>query len=518
MAEIAVMERTEKAGNKAAGAVRPARAAEPMTAANAVDGTSALKVDCVPSNSPAKERVAAYCRVSTEQEQQQDSFENQVATYKERITSNPEWEFAGIYADEGISGTRAEKRMGFLKMIEDAHAGKFDRLLTKSISRFARNVVDSLKYTRELKALGISIEFEEEHLNSMDPGAEMIFTILSAVAEQESRNISEHTKWGIRNGYRRGEYRQTIFGLYGYRKGEDGKPVIVGNEAEVVRMIYKNYLDGMNSNEIAMNLNEMGILGKRGCEWQNGTVQSILENEKYKGDVYLQKGFVPNFMDHKTIKNEGQLEKYTLKDNHPAIVDRETWDAVQEEMERRSKVVDHNGLRSYAKKCNPYSGRIFMKYGCKALLHRHSYGRGATWKCKFYKKSYRTVCHNPLVIEGMAPKDYPDCEAMLINDKYIKKFFITAWNGMIDDDLKKRRAAWTEIRDSNTTTALQKVRAKQMLELTAGGAAAKMEEDVPEIVKMVLDRIEVVDQRYADVYFLDGTGIEVELEPEHAWE
>lgn len=482
--------------------------------APAVEGTAALKA------APAKIRVAAYCRVSTEQEEQQGSFANQVRTYRDKISSNPEWEFAGIYADDGISGTDASRRAGFQQMLQDAHDGKFDRLITKSISRFARNVIDSLKYTRELKNLGISVDFEEEHINSMDPGAEMIFTILSAVAEQESRNISEHTKWGIRNGYQRGEYKQTVFKLYGYTRGEDGKAAIVENEAQIVRMMYRNFLDGMNCNEIAKTLNEMGVVGKRGCEWQSGTVEAILENEKYKGSVYLQKSYVKDFMSHKTVKNNGELEQVRIEDSHPAIVDAEIWDAVQEEMERRKSLVDGSGSRVYAKKQNPYSGKVFMKNGCKVLLTRHSYGNGAsgTWKCKYYKKSYRTACHNPKIVEGMEPKEYPDCHGLIINDRYIRKFFLTAWNGMIDDNLQKRRSTWMTVRDSDKTTSLQKVRAKQMLELTASGAAAKMDEDVPEIVRMVLDRIEVTDQRYADVYFLDGTAMHVELESEHEWE
>lgn len=256
---------------------------------------------------PALLKVAAYCRVSTDIEEQLGSFQNQVKTYKEMIQANPEWEFSGIYADEGISGTRADKRPGFQKMMNDCKAGKIDKIITKSISRFARNVVDSLGYARELKALGISIYFEEEHLNSTDSGADMLFTILSAVAEQESRNISEHTKWGIRSGFKRGIYHNPAdLHLYGYTYDSDNNVMIVEEEADTVRLMYEKYLEGMSANEIASLLNKRNIPTKKGVSWRSSTVLSILTNEKYKGDVLMQKTFVQDFITHKSVKNEGQ--------------------------------------------------------------------------------------------------------------------------------------------------------------------------------------------------------------------
>lgn len=499
-------------------------------------------------------RVAAYCRVSTDQEEQQGSFENQVRTYRQRIAANPDWEFAGIYADEGTSGTRADRRAGFQQMMQDCQAHKIDLILTKSISRFARNVIDSLKYTRELKALGIPVVFEEEHLQSTDPGAEMIFTILSAVAEQESRNISEHTKWSIRNGYQQGRYKKTVTALYGYTKGPDGQAVIVESQADIVRMMFTNYLDGMNPNEIAHNLNEMGILGRRGCPWQNGTVLSILTNEKYKGDVYLQKNYVRDFMEHRLVKNTGELEQFTIHDAHPAIVDAQNWDAVQEEMERRRRMADQSGVLVYAKKNNPYSGKVFMQNVCHAPLVKHSYGNAeGTWKCRWYSGRLHPVCSKPAtedeaaqdtndaILSGTAAAtSLPDsdvasargtedsvmtrdaensvppatpalarhplpCRDTVINHRFIRLFFLTAWNDMIEDDLLNRRVSWESTRVSDLSTPLQKVRASQMLQLTAGGAAAKLEEDIPEIVRMVLGRMDILDHEHATVAFLDGT-------------
>lgn len=478
------------------------------------------------SNVTKKLRVAAYCRVSTEMEEQLGSFKNQVKTYKDMIAANPEWQLAGIYADEGISGTRADKRPGFQQMMEDCKAGKIDMVITKSISRFARNVVDSLSYTRELKSLGVSIYFEEEHMNSMDSNAEMLFTILSAVAEQESRNISEHTKWGIRHNFKRGIYQNPAkLRMYGFAEDKDGKVILVEDEADVVRAIYKSFLEGMGVSEITEMLNGMGLTTKFGHKWRTESIRSILINEKYKGDVLLQKNCVQDFITHKAVKNEGQEPQYYIKDAHPAIVDRDTWEAVQEELQRRRNIKDPNGKPATRNRFNSYTSKVYFKNGCQMLLTKSLYGhhKNGTWGCRYCKK-HCSVCLNPYRIARMDGvigvkveavdenrKDLPKCDGFSINDQLVKKFFQVAWNSVIDDNLQASRIKWTQITKDEKKTALQRVRAKQMLELTAAGDDAKLEEDVPEIVRMVLDRIEVIDQRNAEVYFLDGTMQKVQL-------
>lgn len=475
------------------------------------------------SIAPGQSRVAAYCRVSTDQEEQASSFENQVAYYKEKINANPEWIFAGIYADEGISGTNISKRAGFQRMLADCREGRVDRIITKSISRFARNVIDSLKYTRELKAMGISIDFEEEHINSMDAGAEMIFTILSAVAEQESRNISEHTKWGIRAKYKQGVFRNTTVNLLGYKAGEDGKAVIDEDNAGTIRMIYQNFLEGMTPGEIAKTFNDMGIPGKNGEKvWNASGVMAFLQNEKFKGDVMLQKTYVKDFMAHRSTKNNGEVEQYYLKDEHPAIIDRETWDAVQQEIERRRNLKETSGRQITYDARNPYSGKVMLKGGCRAILQRRTYakkdGTGASWKCKWAKKTYHPVCHNPLLTGDAEKGSYPPCPGFSLNHRIVQEFFKIAWNSILDDELMKTRLQWTAISTDEYASALQKIRAKQMLELTSRGADAKIDADIPELVKMTLDRIEIADPRNADVHFLDGTVKKVTLKSEYDWE
>lgn len=468
----------------------------------------------IPSrDKPALLKVAAYCRVSTDIEEQLGSFQNQVKTYKEMILSNPEWEFSGIYADEGLSGTRADKRPGFQKMMNDCKEGKIDKIITKSISRFARNVVDSLGYARELKALGISIYFEEEHLNSTDSGADMLFTILSAVAEQESRNISEHTKWDIRSGFRRGIYRNPAdLHLYGYTYDSNNNVMIVEEEADAVRMMYEKYQEGMSANEIASLLNKRNITTKKGVSWRSSTILSILTNEKYKGDVLMQKTFVQDFITHKSVKNEGQELQYYIKDAHPAIIDRMIWDAAQEEMTRRSSIHDPNGRTAIRNRFNSFTSKVYLKHNCHVLLTKRTYGnkKNGTWRCRYCRKDV-PFCKNPFFITGYK-NIYPDeseplYKGISLNDNIIRQFFILAWNHIIDH-LTVYTDIWNHTLQDEHTTSLQKIRAKQMLSLSASGSIS-MHSDYTDIVRTTLDRIEVIDTHHADVYFLDGTMITV---------
>lgn len=245
------------------------------------------------NNTMRKMRVAAYWRVSTEEEEQQGSFETQKLYYTEKINSTSEWELAGIYADDGISGIHTKKRDGFNQMIQDCKKKKIDLILTKSISRFARNTLDSIQYVRMLKAIGIAVIFEKENINTSTMNSEMILTVLSAFAQAESESISQNVARGKRMGFRQGKFPFPYGQILGYRKGLDGKPEVIPEEAEVIRMIFNSYLQGASLLTIKKKLEAGGVLTARGNKkWSSESVQRILQNEKYCGDVLLQKTFI----------------------------------------------------------------------------------------------------------------------------------------------------------------------------------------------------------------------------------
>ena len=281
-------------------------------------------------------RVAAYCRVSTEEEEQQSSYEAQCSYYTDKIMTNPEWTMAGIFADEGITGTSTKRRDEFNRMIRKCRQKKIDLILTKSISRFARNTVDCLKYVRALRELGIGIYFEKENINTLDMDTELILTFMGAFAQSESESISANVKWGKKQAMKEGKVNYPISRLYGYTTDENGSLVIHEDQAEVVRRIYTRYLRGHSIRMIMDGLNAECIPAKGGKEWCIGAVHGILTNEKYCGDVLMQKTFKTDVMTGKVVKNTGQLPMYLIQNNHPAIINRETYQAVQIEMARRS--------------------------------------------------------------------------------------------------------------------------------------------------------------------------------------
>ncbi len=281
-------------------------------------------------------RVAAYCRVSTDDDDQINSYKAQVDFYTEHICSNPKWRFAGIYADEGISGTLVSKRERFKDMIRDCEKGKIDLILTKSVSRFARNTVDSLNYVRKLKAMNIGVFFEEQNLNTLTVDSEMFVGLYSVIAQSESENISANVRWGIQQRMKKGTYAFR-YNILGYRKGDDGQPEIVPEEAEVIKKVFSLYLDGYSVNQIVEYLEGKGIENKSGkTKWSKATIQNMLSNEKYVGDMLMQKTFRTDCISKKTKKNNGEMPKYLVSNNHPAIIDRDTFKLVQLERSRRS--------------------------------------------------------------------------------------------------------------------------------------------------------------------------------------
>lgn len=330
-------------------------------------------------------RVAAYCRVSTDREEQEHSFETQKAMYTEMIMMKPTWQMAGIYADEGITGTVAKKRPGFMKMIEDCRKGKIDMIVTKSVSRFSRNNLDCLMYVRELKQLGIPIIFEKEGINTIQVSSELLLTLFGALSQAESESISMNVKLGIRQSLKNGNVRFSYKTFLGYRKGADGQPEIVPEQADIVRRIYNDFLAGATYLEIAKRLTEEKVptMGG-GSRWFSERIKSILKNEKYKGDALLQKTYITDPISKRVKKNNGELPMYYVENSHPAIIERRIFDRVQEEIARRAgkKKVKQTGTKTEL-------GRYSGKYALTELLYCGECGtpyRRCTWSRDGKKK------------------------------------------------------------------------------------------------------------------------------------
>ena len=282
-------------------------------------------------------RVAAYCRVSTKEEEQASSYEAQCEYYTDKIMSNKEWTMAGIFADEGITGTSTKKRTEFLRMIRQCKQKKIDLILTKSIQRFARNTLDCINYTRILRQLGIGVLFEKENINSLPPDSEFMITMYGAMAQSESESISGNVKWGKKRAMEAGKVSIVYKNLYAYEKGADGKPIPIPAQAEIVQELYTRYLTGASLRELKdwlENGNHPTVAGS--TTWSISTVKGILTNEKYCGDVLLQKTFSTDVISKKVVKNTGQLPKYLIQNHHEGIVTREQFQAVQAELARRS--------------------------------------------------------------------------------------------------------------------------------------------------------------------------------------
>ena len=342
-------------------------------------------VICIPAKpevvlaSKRQLRVAAYCRVSTDDEEQLTSYEAQKNYYTDKIMTNKEWTMAGIFADEGITGTSARKRPEFLRMIRQCKQGKIDIVLTKSISRFARNTVDCLNYVRALKELGIAVIFEKENMNTLEIDSEILITMLGAFAQSESESISANVRWGIRQAMKEGKATIQYKYLYGYRKGDDGKPEIIPDQAEVVRKIYDLFLSGTPIRGIQEYLNASAVPNINGeSKWARSAIDSILTNEKYCGDVLLQKTYIDDCINKKVKKNTGQLPMYLVQNHHEGIISRETFDAAQAELSRR------NAGRSPSKKNAPTGrSRYSSKYALSDRLYCGECGtryQRCTWR------------------------------------------------------------------------------------------------------------------------------------------
>ncbi len=340
--------------------------------------------------SNGKLRVAAYCRVSTDEEEQLNSYESQIAYYTEAISKNPSWTFAGVYADEGITGTVTSKRKDFLRLMRDCEKGKIDMVLTKSISRFARNTVDSLSWVRKLRAMNIGVYFEEQAIDSLKAENEMLIGLFSVIAQAESENISANVKWGIHQSMKTGKYCSN-FSCFGYKRGNDGIPEIVPEQAEIVKVIFDRYLDGDSVDQIKTYLeinNYKTLTGK--CVWDKKIIRNMLQNEKYVGDLLLQKTYRPDCLSKKTKINKGELPKYLISNNHPAIIERSKFNRVQLEFTRRSS---KNKRSSVGK---TVQGKYSGKYALSELLVCGECGSAyrRTGKTKNGKRQYVWRCIN----------------------------------------------------------------------------------------------------------------------------
>ena len=459
-----------------------------------------------------KTSVAAYARVSTEREEQEDSFERQVAHYTALIQSKSEWNFVGIYADPGITGTRAEKRPDFMRMISDCRAGKIKKILVKSISRFARNTVDALTYIRELKEIGVGIYFESENIDTLTPGGEVLITILAAMAEQESRTMSSNIKWAYAKKFKNGEVILNTGLMLGYTKvgkDEEGRAVYEINEAEakIVRRIYREFVSGLSVTRICRGLEADGIPTKLGRKkWQHSVIESILTNEKYTGDAILGKTFKPDVLSKHRIKNEGQVPMYYAEGTHPAIIDKELFELAKAEMARRKGAkTEAVGSSKFTSKYT-FSG-ILICGKCGSKLRRHTRRVGSGKVVPAFGCSNR-------IVNGRS-----ECDSHHINEDVIARTYLAAIRTMAEDAdeiieaitegaemaLQPENAAALERIEAEVIELQQAVlelhKAKQRMEISESEYASRMQGCKNHMILLEKQQAELraVDNRFAEI-------------------
>jgi DNA invertase Pin-like site-specific DNA recombinase len=353
------------------------------------------------TSSPIEEkkerRVAGYARVSTDHDDQFTSYEAQIDYYTNYIKSRDDWEFVKVYTDEGITGTSTKHREGFKQMVADALAGQIDLIVTKSVSRFARNTVDSLTTIRKLKDKGVECYFEKENIWTFDGKGELLITIMSSLAQEESRSISENCTWGQRKRFADGKVTVPFKRFLGYDRGPNGELIPNEKEAEIVKRIYRMFLQGMTYNGIAKQLTSDGVKTPGGKDkWSISTVRSILSNEKYKGDALLQKSYTVDYLTKKTKVNEGEIPQYYVEGDHEAIIPPETFDMVQREMENRGKGKKyHSGIHLFSSKIR--CGQCGSFYGSK-VWHSNDKYRKVIWRCN-HKYDGGKKCSTPALTD-----------------------------------------------------------------------------------------------------------------------
>ncbi|WP_018659241.1 recombinase family protein [Allofustis seminis] len=370
-----------------------------------------------------KLKVAAYARVSTDSDEQATSYEAQVEHYTSFIKKNPEWEFAGVFADEGVSGTYTKKREGFNRMIEEALKGNIDYIITKSISRFARNTLDCLKYIRKLKEHNIPVYFEKENINTMDAKGEVLITIMASLAQQESQSLSQNVKLGFQYRFQQGQITVNHNRFLGYTKDEDGKLVIVPEEEKIIKRIYREYLEGSSLRDIKEGLEKDKILNGAGNKkWHISNLDQILTNEKYMGDALLQKTYTVDFLNKKRVVNDGIAPQYYVENSHEAIIPKEIFMRVQEEKLRRANMTSGKGKR-----------RVYSsKYALSSIVYCSNCGdiyRRIKWNNRGKKSTVWRCCTR--VQQG--PKA---CNADTIKEEDLHQVTIDAINRLIEEKIE----------------------------------------------------------------------------------
>lgn len=432
------------------------------------------RFDSIPLQNVRKRRVAGYARVSTDSEEQATSYDAQVDYYTKYIKGNAKWEFAGIYTDEGITATNTSHRKGFNQMIEDALDGKIDLIITKSVSRFARNTVDSLTTVRKLKENGIEIYFEKENIWTLDAKGELLITIMSSLAQEESRSISENTTWGKRKSFADGKASVGFKTFLGYDRGPNGEFIINEEQAVTVRYIYKRFLEGGSSYQIAKELTEMGVKTPAGKDkWHISSVQSILKNEKYKGDALLQKCFTKDFLTHKRVANKGEVPQYYVEGHHEGIVTADQFDQVQVEILRRKGMQKYSGVGLFSSiiKC----GECGSWYGAK-VWHSNDKYRRVIYRCNH---KYGDGCK---------------CKTPNITEDEIKKLFLKATNELFSGKAEIITSTKEMMELVCNTDALDKEVADCIVELNI--ISEQMQSAILENSRVVLNQ-EEYEKRYA---------------------
>ena len=352
-------------------------------------------------------RVAAYCRVSTDSDEQESSYQTQIDHYTDYISNHPGWQLAGIFADDGISDTDTKKRVQFNRMIAECEAGNIDMVLTKSISRFARNTLDCLKYIRQLKEKNIAVYFEKESINTLDSKGEVLLTIMASLAQNESQSLSQNVKMGLQYRYQQGKVQINHNWFLGYTKDENGNLIIDPEQAEVVRRIYREFLEGGSPDTIARGLERDGIhTGSGRTKWYPSTVKRILSNEKYIGDALLQKTYTVDFLTKKRVINDGGIApQYYVRNSHEAIISRELYARVQKEIEKRNSPVNGQPRQYKRKYC--FSQIVYCSE-CGHTFRRVRWNnngcRSDVWRCqgRIQKKLCKARTVNELLLKAVA--------------------------------------------------------------------------------------------------------------------
>lgn len=451
-----------------------------------------------------QKRVCAYCRVSTDSREQQNSFIAQTAYYEELIGKRSDWEYAGIYADEARSGTKLQKRDDFLRMIKDCEAGKIDMIITKSVTRFARNTVDSIKAIRKLKLLGVAVFFEKENINTLFESSEMLLTILSSLAQGEAESISTNNKWAVVKRFQEGSFKIGT-PAHGYVKDENGELVIDEQEVETVRYIFKQYLNGKGSYVIARELTEKGIQTIRSAErWSEGVVKEILLNPIYTGNLILQKTFTTEGVPFKRKRNKGELPQYFISENHEPIISTEEAEAVKEIYEYRRRQMKADGTKSQNRYV--YSSKIICGE-CGRVFRRQKIYIGKPYE----KVQWCCIQH----IE-----DREKCSMVAIREDIIQNAFTSMWNKLSSnyteilspllESLKRLRAdeqQEKEIRECNDKI----IELSKQSHILSGVAAKGYLDSAIFIEKQTALQIELDAMRKKRKALLDDSGFENEI-------